>query len=79
MSGFLRGDKDIKHQTEALILAAQDDVLHTGWYRNRILRNSSLLMCRECGKAMETVKHILNMCEPKDFLSTKRGMTEQYR
>ena len=24
-------------------------------------------MCRECGKAMETVKHILNMCEPKGF------------
>ena len=24
-------------------------------------------MCRECDKAMETVKHILNMCEPKGF------------
>ena len=24
-------------------------------------------MCRKCGKAMETVKHILNMCEPKGF------------
>ena len=57
----------LRPQTEALILAAQDDVLHTRWYRNRILRNSSLLMCRECGKAMETVKHILNMCEPKGF------------
>ena len=43
----------------------QVDVLHTRWYQNRILRNSSLLLCRECGKAMETVKHILNMCEPK--------------
>ena len=32
-----------------------------------IPRNSSLLMCRECGKAMETVKHILNMCESKGF------------
>ena len=57
----------LRPQTEALILAAQDDVLHTRWYQNRILRNSSLLMCRECGKAMETVKHILNMCEPKGF------------
>ena len=54
-------------QTEALILAAQDDVLHTRWYKNTNLRNSSLLMCRECGKAMETVKHTLNMCEPKGF------------
>ena len=56
----------LRLQTEALILAAQDDV-HTRLYQNRILRYSSLLMCRECGKAMETVKHILNMCEPKGF------------
>ena len=56
----------LRPQTEALIHAAQD-VLHTRWYQNRILRNSSLLMCRECGKVMETVKHILNMCEPKGF------------
>ena len=55
----------LRPQTGALILGAQGDVLHTGWYRNRILRNSSLLMCGECGKAMETVRHILNMCEPK--------------
>ena len=40
----------LRPQTEALILAAQDDVLQTRCYRNRILRNSSLLMCRECGK-----------------------------
>ena len=57
----------LRPQTEALILAAQDDVLHTRWYQNRILKNSSPLMCRECGKAMETVKHILSMCEPKGF------------
>ena len=24
-------------------------------------------MCRECGKAIEKVKHILNMYEPKGF------------
>ena len=57
----------LRPQTEALIRAAQDDVLQTRWYQNRILRNSSLLMCRECGKAMETVKQILNMIEPKGF------------
>ena len=57
----------LRPQTEALILAAKDDVLHTRWYPRRILRNSSLLMCRGCGKVMETVKHILNMCEPKGF------------
>ena len=57
----------LRPQTEALILATQDDVLHIRWYQNRILRNSSLLICRECGKAMETVKHIPNMCEPKGF------------
>ena len=57
----------LRSQTEALILAAQDDVLHTRWYQNRILKNSGLLMCRECGKAMKTVKHILNMCESKGF------------
>ena len=54
-------ERRLRPQTEALILAAQDDVLHTRWYQNRILKNFSLLMCRECGKAMETVKHILNM------------------
>ena len=46
-------------------------MLHTRWHRNRILRNSSLLMCRECGKAMETAKHPLNMCEPKAFSLNK--------
>ena len=29
-------------------------------------------MCRECGRAMETVKHILNMCEPKGFSLYKK-------
>ena len=57
----------LRPQTKALILAAQDDVLQPMWYQNRILRNCSLLMCRECGKTMETVKHMLNMCEPKGF------------
>ena len=57
----------LRPQTDALILAAQDDVLHTRWYRNRILRNSSLLMCRVCGNAIQTVKHILNMCDPNRF------------
>ena len=28
-------------------------------------------MCRECGKAIETVKHPLNMCEPKGFSLNK--------
>ena len=57
----------LRPQTEALLHAAQYDELQTRWYRNRTLRNSSLLMCKECGKAMETVKDILNMCEPKGF------------
>ena len=71
-------DGRLRPQTEALILAAQDDVLHTRWYQNRILRNSNLLMCREGGKAMETVKRILTCVSPRDFLSTKRDMTGQY-
>ena len=29
-------------------------------------------MCRECGKAMEAIKHILNMCEPKGFSLYKK-------
>ena len=38
----------LRPQTEALIVAAQDDVLHASWYENSILKNSGLLMCREC-------------------------------
>ena len=48
----------LRPQTEALILADQDDVLHTRWFQNRILRNSSLLMWQGYGNSQTHTKHV---------------------
>ncbi len=50
-------------ETEGLIIAAQDGVIHTAAYRHRMLGETGNPMCGECRKAVETLGHILAACE----------------
>ena len=50
-----------KAETEGLIVAAQDGVIHTLAYRHRILGAVGNPMCRECGGTVE-LDHILSAC-----------------
>ena len=49
-------------ETEGLLVAAQDGVIHTAAYRQRILKEKCDQVCRECGKEAETIGHILAAC-----------------
>ena len=53
----------VKAETEGLIVAAQDGVIHTLAYRHRILGAVGNPMCRECGGTVETLGYILSACE----------------
>ena len=52
-----------KAKTEGLIAASQDGVIQTAAYCHRILGESCNPICRECGGAVETLGHILSVCE----------------
>ena len=56
-------DGRLQAQTEALIVAAQDGVVHTWAYQHRILKTTLDQQCRTCGKSPETIEHILSTCE----------------
>ena len=49
-------------ETEGLLVAAQDGVIHTAAYRHRILKERCDQTCRECGEEVETIGHILAAC-----------------
>lgn len=55
-------DGRLQAKTEALIVAAQDGVVHTGVYQTRILkRKDASSKCRNC-ESEETLGHILSKC-----------------
>ncbi len=49
-------------ETEGLLVAAQDGVIHTAAICQRILKERCDQACRECGKEAETISHILAAC-----------------
>ena len=57
----------LKSQTEALILAAQDDCIYTRSFKANCMGNAGDTHCRQCGEGIETVRHILSQCRPKGF------------
>ena len=57
----------VSARTEALVVAAQDGVLWTLSYKQRILKRPIDPMCRCCGEARETVGHILSCCSSKNW------------
>ena len=61
---WLRKGK-LSTRTEALIMAAQDGVLQTRAYKQRVQKQKVDPNCRCCGDRAETVGHILSGCETK--------------
>lgn len=53
----------LQAQTEAIITAGQDGVLHTAAYQTRVLKTMSDETCRACGTHAEMIGHILTCCE----------------
>uniref|UniRef100_H3AFG1 Reverse transcriptase zinc-binding domain-containing protein n=1 Tax=Latimeria chalumnae TaxID=7897 RepID=H3AFG1_LATCH len=53
----------LKPPTEALIIAVQDQALHTNWMGHYVLKTGKTTdKCRRCKKFAETVKHIVSRC-----------------
>ena len=46
----------------ALVMAAQDQVLHTAAYQAKVMKKTRDPKCRACGQEDETVAHILAAC-----------------
>ena len=65
-------DGRFRSETEALIVAIQDGVVHTKVYRKRILKVKTGSSCRVCCKADETIGHLLSSCKVLNFTLHKR-------
>ena len=52
----------LKGETESLIMAVQDQTLNTRFHQCKILKKHIDGNCRVCGKAQETVSHIMAGC-----------------
>uniref|UniRef100_H3A543 Reverse transcriptase domain-containing protein n=1 Tax=Latimeria chalumnae TaxID=7897 RepID=H3A543_LATCH len=53
----------LKGETEALLIAAQDQALNTNSHRVRILHSGTESKCRMCKAKEETVAHIISGCK----------------
>ena len=49
-------------ETEDLIIAAQDGIIHIAAYRHGMIKDGRDPTCRECGTMMETMGHIMAAC-----------------
>lgn len=54
---------DLKACTESLIIAAQDQALHTNSVKYSIYHTSDTNKCRLCGEKVESVTHIVSACK----------------
>ena len=52
----------LKRETEALIMACQEQAIRTNVVKTRIDKSQSNSKCRMCGQTDETINHILNEC-----------------
>ena len=64
-------DGRVRAETEALVVAAQDGVLHTNRYQAEVLRNGTDPQCRVCRNGVETIGHILSICEAHTWFLIK--------
>ena len=58
-------------ETEAMIFAMQDGVIHMSGYRTRIMGERRSDKCIHTCKSRETISHILSSCERYKFLLYK--------
>ena len=59
--GWLR-KRSLKRTTEALIMAAQEQAIRTNNIKTKIDKTQENGKCRMCGKAEESVNHMLSEC-----------------
>ena len=62
----------LRADTKALIVAAQDGVIHTHAYQLRVLKLDIPQTCQMCHSAPETVGHVLSCCEPLSWTLYKQ-------
>lgn len=53
----------LKRETEALLVAAQDQALRTNYRKAKIEHSGTSPLCRMCKKKNETVDHLVSACE----------------
>jgi len=53
---------DIKGETESTIVAAQDQVISTNYFKNKILKEETESKCRLCKQYEETIDHLTSGC-----------------
>ena len=54
--------RDLKKETEGLIIAAQDQSLRTNAFKARVEKATVSPLCRTCKAAEETVFHLVSEC-----------------
>jgi len=59
---WMRESTGLKIETEALIIAAQDQALDTKCHKAKILHTTNYPKCRTCKEKDETVAHIVSAC-----------------
>ena len=53
----------LKGETEALVVAAQDQALKTRYYSKHIMKEGTTDKCRMCHQMPETAEHIMAGCQ----------------
>ena len=53
----------LKRETEALLVAAQDQALRTNYRKAKIEHSETSPLCRMCKQKVETVSHLVSACE----------------
>jgi NADH:ubiquinone oxidoreductase subunit F (NADH-binding) len=53
---------DIKGETESIIVAAQDQVISTNYFKNKIFKEETESKCRLCKQHEETIDHLTSGC-----------------
>ena len=53
---------DMKGETESKIVAAQDEVISTNCFKNKILKEETESKCRLCKQHEETIDHLTSGC-----------------
>ena len=54
--------RNLKRETESLLIAAQDNAIRTNHIKARIDKTQQCSKCRLCGDRDETINHVVSIC-----------------
>lgn len=63
---------DLKKEAEALLMAAQEQAIHTKYIKHHINKSRDSLTCRMCDEKGEKVSHIICECSKLAWKEHKR-------